>query len=445
MLKLACQSLWNRRFVAALTALAIGLSVALMLGVDRLRDSARQSFVNSVSGIDLIVAPRGNDVQILMATVFGLGSTGTGMRWDSFEALRQASAVDWAVPVMLGDTHHGHPVIGTQASYFTHYHHSGGAALRFAQGRPFESATEAVLGADVAARFAYELDTELVIAHGAGAVSFETHDDAPFSVSGVLAPTGTAVDRMVFVSLAGFDGLHAPLAPQTRDPLAGFGITSAPSPSAGSASLRWHSEVGSEAGDAAREIRRDQAYTPAQINGVFLGLKNRSAVLSLQRFVATYPDDALSAVMPNVALLQLWSITGTVESALWLMAVAVAVAGLIGMVVMLSAALEARRREFAILRAMGATSFHLFSLIVIEAKLIAFAGLALGVLVFAVIAAVVNPVLFAQFGVRLGLNGFGLADGILLLAIFCFAALASLLPAWRVYRMSLADGLTPRL
>ena len=152
MLTLGLQSLWNRRFSAALTVLAIALSVALILGVERLRTTARASFANSASGIDLIVAPRGNDVQILMATVFGVGSTGTGMRWDSYEALQSMAPVAWAVPLMMGDNHRGYPVIGTTQAYFTHFRHSGGKVLAFAEGDAFQAGEQAVVGAEVAAR-----------------------------------------------------------------------------------------------------------------------------------------------------------------------------------------------------------------------------------------------------------------------------------------------------
>ena len=133
MLSLGLKSLWNRRIVAALTVIGIALSVALILGVDRLRTEARTGFANSAAGIDLIVAPRGNDVQILMATVFGVGSTGTGLDYDTFEMVEALPQVAWAVPILMGDNHRGFPVIGTTPDYFDRFRHSGGQALRFAR------------------------------------------------------------------------------------------------------------------------------------------------------------------------------------------------------------------------------------------------------------------------------------------------------------------------
>jgi putative ABC transport system permease protein len=146
MLSLGFKSLWNRRFGALLTVLSVALSVALILGVERLRDQARQSFANSASGLDLIVAARDNPIQILMATVFGVGSTAKAISWDSFRMMEAQPEVDWLVPISMGDNHQGFPVIGTTDAYFERFRHSGGQELQFAQGATFQDKSSAVVG-----------------------------------------------------------------------------------------------------------------------------------------------------------------------------------------------------------------------------------------------------------------------------------------------------------
>lgn len=458
MLGFSLRSLWNRRFVAGLTVLAISLSVALILGVERLRDGARDSFANSASGIDLIVAPRGNSVQILMATVFGVGGTGTGMAWESFEWLEDRPEVAWAVPIQMGDNHRGYPVIGTDASYFEHFRHSGGQPLSLAAGAFLTGggADAAVVGAEVAARFGYAPGTVIVNAHGSGEVSFDLHDDAPFTISGVLAPTGTAVDRMVFVTLEGFDSIHAqedaPLA-DPLDPAAMSADGHGEDDAHGDPKDHDDHEDGDEhenhdMHDAHGEHEGTEAghsHEPDRINAVYVGLTDRTAVLGLQRAVNERPSDALSAVLPAVALAELWGITGTAERAMRLMAWAVALAGMISMVVMLSATLDTRRREFAILRSVGATPARIFGLIVTEAAVLTAAGLVLGLGLLTVATVVTDPILSARFGLRLGLNVFGTRELVVLLVIFCAGLIASLIPAFRVYRMTLADGLSVRI
>lgn len=471
MFNLCYKSLLNRRFIAALTVLSIALSVALIVGVERLRTEARAGFANSVSGIDLIIAARGNDVQILMATVFGVGTTGAGISWDSYEMIEGLPQVSWTVPIMMGDNHRGYPVIGTSEQYFDRFRHSGGQQLIFAEGVPFKSSDGAVIGAKVAQAFGYTSGTEIVNAHGSGEVAFDVHDEAPFTVTGVLGHTGTAVDRMVFVSLEGFDALHEEPASEVADP---FVLIDAPEaagepedngqdddhaahgePDEHEEGHQDHDESHAHESDHKSEVETvttsgghdhgGHDHEPGTINAIFAGLEEKTAVLSVQRQLADHRDEALTAVLPNVALLQLWSITSTAETALRLMAGAVAVAGMIGMVVMLSASLDNRRREFAILRSVGATPVGVFSLILLEAVLLLLAGIVLGLIALSALTLVIDPILAANFGLRIGVGMPSFREVLLIAIVFCSGLLASIIPALRVYRMTLSDGLSVRL
>jgi len=451
MLGFSLRSLWNRRFVATLTVLAIGLSVALILGVERLRHGARDSFESSASGIDLIVAPRGHPVQILMATVFGVGGTGAGMDRESFEWLQDRPDVAWAVPIQMGDNHRGYPVIGTTPAYFDRVRHSGGLPLTLASGAVFAETDldRAVVGAMVAARLGHGPGAVIVNAHGAGAVAFDVHDEAPFTVSGVLAPTGSAVDRMVFVTLEGFDAIHAREAAGDADPL-GTAVTGGADHGTGMPAHRVRDATTDHDGHDphAHDSTVGHAgygHEPGRINAVYLGLTDRTAVLGLQRAINEHTREPLSAVLPAAALAELWSLTDMAERVMRAMAWAVALAGMIGMVVMLSASLETRRREFAILRSVGATPPRIFGLIVTEAAVLTAAGLVLGLLLLVFAAFLTTPVLVERFGVRLGLGLAAGRDLPLLALIFCAGLVAALVPAIRVYRMTLADGLSIRL
>jgi len=461
MFRLAMGSLWNRRFVAVLTVLSIALSVALILGVERLRAEARDSFTNSASGIDLIVAPRGNSVQILMATVFGVGTTGTGLAWETYEWIAALPQVAWAVPIQMGDNHWGYPVIGTIQAYFERFRHSGGQSLAIAAGRAFEDGTPdaAVVGAEVAARFGYAPGSVIVNAHGAGAVSFDLHNDAPFTVTGVLASTGTAVDRMVFVTLQGFDEIHAKRTPPPADPFdlavsntepVGTQGRSAASGSSVPHAVEHVEDAHTKYVYAAdrhgdEDQHDDHHHEPATINAIYVGLAERTAVLGVQRTLAELRTDPVSAVLPGVALAELWSITGTAERVMQTMSWAVALAGMIGMVVMLSATLDARRREFTILRSVGAAPGRIFGLIVTEAGVLMGAGIIAGLAMLALAVRLSSPVLSARFGLNLDLGPGETREIAILIAIFGAGLTASLAPAIRVYRMTLADGLSVRL
>ena len=471
MLKLGLLSLLNRRVTFALTVASIALSVALILGIERLRTEARDGFTDTVSGIDLIVAARGNHVQILMATVFGVGSTTNALDGATYARLADLPGVAWAVPLAHGDNHRGFPVVGTTHDYFARFRYAGGVPLAFAAGAPFADAQGAVVGSEVARQLGYGVGSVIVNAHGAGDVAFDVHDEAPFTLTGVLARTGTPVDRMVFVSLEGFAAIHAEAQAGARgaDPLGrpgGRPAAAAPQRTAaghdahrdhagdddhkdeGREHHDGHDDRGHEAHpdhDGERDHLAGHAHAPGKLNAVYLGLESKSAVLSLQRFIAEFPDEPLSAVLPAATLLELWSLTAVAENSLRLVALAVVVAGVLGMLTMVSATLEARRREFAILRSVGAAPGHVFALIVFEAAVITAAGLACGVGLFYLAVLAADPLLADRFGLRMGLDAPSAREWGVLLLIGLFGLLASLFPAYRVYRRTLADGLTLRI
>ena len=127
MLTLAAKSLRNRKFTATLTVLSIALAVALLLGVERIRQESRASFASTVSGTDLIVGARGSPVHLLLYSVFHIGNATNNIAWDSYRAIAQRPEVAWTIPLSLGDSHRGFRVLGTTSEYFEH--------LRFARQR----------------------------------------------------------------------------------------------------------------------------------------------------------------------------------------------------------------------------------------------------------------------------------------------------------------------
>ncbi len=121
---LAGHSLWNRRVVAGLTVAAIGLSVALLLGVEKLRRDARLAFANTISGTDLIVGARSGATQLLLYSVFRIGNATNNISWESYEQISKMRRVAWAVPISLGDSHRGFRVVGTTRAYFDRYRYA---------------------------------------------------------------------------------------------------------------------------------------------------------------------------------------------------------------------------------------------------------------------------------------------------------------------------------
>ena len=425
--ELAIKSLRNRKVTAGLTVLSIALSVLLLLGVERIRHESRESFAATISGTDLVVGARTSPVHLLLSAVFHIGNATTNISWKSYRAIAGRPQVAWTIPLSLGDSHRGYRVLGTSSDYFEHLRFAHDRRLALAQGRAIEDEHDTVLGADVAQSLKYRVGDSIVIAHGAGEVGFSLHADHPFRVSGVLARTGTPVDRTLHVTLEGLDAVHAAHDEgYAADPLAG--------------ALRSGRRVAAPDG----QVHGEDA-NPRSITAFLVGLDSRGAALAMQRQINEFGGEPLIAILPAATLQELWEITGAVEKTLFAVSALVVVVGLAGMLVALLTGLSERRREMAILRSVGARPLHVFALILGEAAFLTVLGIALG------LAALYLVLIAGRFWLesRLGLYvavGWPSAYELGLIAVVGTAGvLIGLIPAYRIYRYSLADGMTVRI
>lgn len=414
---LATRSLYNRRGTALLTVASIAISVALLLGVEKIRTEARSSFASTISGTDLIVGARSGDINLLLYSVFRIGNATNNISWQSYQDITSRPEVAWAIPISLGDSHRGFRVMGTTQDYFQHYRFARDRPLKLAEGEAFATVFETVLGANVAQELGYRVGDPVVIAHGAGATSFMEHDDKPFTVVGILARTGTPVDRTVHVSLEGIEAIH----------------------------VDWQQGARMPGANVSAEAVLQMDLQPEAITAFLLGLQSRMATFGLQRAINEYPEEPLLAIIPGVALQQLWELVGVVEIALLAVSLCVVAAGLIGMLTAILTSLNERRREMAILRAVGARPWQVLMLILSEAGLLAFCGVALGLAGVLALSAAAAPWLENRFGIFIGLQVPGLFELAVAAIVVGAALVIGLWPAWKAYRNALADGLTIRV
>ncbi|EGQ9273019.1 ABC transporter permease [Vibrio parahaemolyticus] len=415
-IKLAWKSLMNRKATAVLTIMTVAISVILLLGVERIRTQAKDSFANTISGTDLIVGGRSGQVNLLLYSVFRIGNATNNIDWKSYQEFSLHRAVDWAIPISLGDSHKGFRVMGTNHSYFEHYKYGSKQPLTFSKGKEFNGLFETVLGSDVAKQLGYQIGSEIIIAHGISDVGFSRHDKLPFKVVGILAPTGTPVDKTVHVSLEAIEAIH----------------------------VGW--ESGARLGPTPdAKVLQERDFQPKQITAMLVGLKSRIQTFALQRQINNYPKEPLSAIMPGVALHELWGMMSVAEQALMAVSGFVVIAGLLGMLSSLLTSLQERRREMAILRAMGARPRHVFSLLISEASLLTAAGIVTGVLGLYAILALLQPLIQQHYGINLTLSTLSAYEWMLLSFVQCAGIVIGFIPAFRAYRQSLSDGMTIRI
>ena len=384
---LAIKSLIFRRGSIVLSLIAISLSVFVLLGIEHIRDSAKKSFNGTIAGVDLIVGPRSSDLNLLLTTVFRLGAPSQNMSWQSYERLNNNKNVAWTIPIALGDSHRRFRVVGTNENFFDHYKYAQSRSLRFQQGGAFEGLFDVVLGAHVASELGYPLGHELVLSHGFADTSFQTHDAFPFSVTGILEATGTPVDNALYVSLEGLEAIHS--SPSTAH----------------------------------------IAKNPASVSAAMVGLNTKLATFKVQRDINNFRGEALSAILPGVALTQLWQITRGLESTLRLISAMVLVASLLGLGAVLLATVRERKTELRILRTLGAGPGLIFTLVQLEALGITVLSILIAFTSFVLALLTLSAYVMSNYGVDLSLTGISSNLLFLLAYVLVGALVVGSLPA----------------
>ena len=537
-LLVASRSLRYRLSGVLLTIASIALSVFVLLGVEHARQEARSGFASTVSGVDLIVGARTGEINLLLLSVFRIGTATANLSWESVEQLDQQKNVVWTVPISLGDSHRNFRVVGTTQAFFSRYKFGSKQPLVFDQGQPFEEVAEVVLGARVAGELGYQLGDSLVLSHGMADTSFTHHDQLPFAVSGILAPTGTPIDNALFVGLDAIDAMHSDGGSESHQAHEGHDAHEdhdahnehevheehdahvGPDADEDHEAHEDHDDhkghevyeehdahqdhdahnehevreehdahVGPDAdedhdahedhdGHEGREVyeehdahqdhdahvgsdaeedheahedhvdldhheEHDQAHDHPPIGtvtAVLVGLSSPITTLQVKRWVDEYEEEALLAILPGVALTQLWELVGNVESVLLGISVLILVSSLLGLNAMLLASMRERRREIEVLRSIGAPSSFIMFLLMSESLLIVSVGvmLAVGILLASIAAA--NTLFVETFGLMISSQILNPSNVMALGLIYLTAVIVTLLPALRAYRVSRLVG-----
>lgn len=412
------KSLWNRRLTSVLTIFSIALSVLLLLGIERVRLGARESFSNTISQTDLIVGAKGGTLQLLLYSVFRLGSATANISFESYEKLRSHPAVKWVIPYSLGDSHRGFRVVGTNEDFYANYRYRQDRTVTFAEGQAPMQVFDIALGSEVAKALGYKLGDSVAVAHGVTeGPAIISHDDKPFKVVGILNKTGTPIDRSLYMTLEGLEAIH----------------------------MDWKDGAPPRRGDEtpAQSIRKEDVKI-GQITAALVRTKNRFETLYLQREINTYADEPLMAIIPGVALSELWSVVSYAEDGLRIVSWSVLVVGLLAMLIALYTSLQERRREMAILRSVGAGLSAIALLLVAEAFLLTILGAIVGVGLTYVVLIATQPLIESTFGMLIPIQPLSAVEWAFVGVILVSGFLIGVVPAVKAYRNSLADGLAVR-
>lgn len=405
-------SMRSRLVPIVLVIVALSASMALLLAVDRIQQATKNGFNQSLSGVDLVLGPGGSGLELVLYTVFHLGKPTNNITTETVSDITDDPMVEWAVPVALGDNHRGYRVISTTDEYFDRIKFGGDQPLVFAQGAPFSDLNETVIGSEVAEALGYALDTSIFVTHGSQMIG-KLHDDFSFKITGILESTGTPIDRAVFVSLEGYELVH----------------------------LGWQngSKTVSLQNLDINAIPKERLY-PKTVTAVYLGLTSKLSLFKFIRAVRDYPEEAISAVIPGVALAELWSMVGIVDSVFQLLNWLIIGISIVGMVTMIITGLDSRTRELTILRALGLSPPKLAGLVLLETVIISLTAVLSAIVLVWFLTVAAADLLNQWAGVRIELTWLAIDELSTIMIIVLAGVCASLIPAGMVYRRSLHKG-----
>ncbi|MBU3018813.1 ABC transporter permease [Paraglaciecola agarilytica] len=408
LISLAWSSLCSRKKSVILTFLSLLISISVLLSVEHIRQQAKTSFNRTISGADLIVGAPSGQLNLLLYSVFRMGDPTSNIEYKSYEMLKNNQQVAWAIPISLGDSHRGFRVLGTNSDYFAHYQYGDNKPIEVASGKPFSGMFDTVIGADVAKALNYSVGDKIIIAHGIGATSFSHHDHSPFVISGILKPTGTPVDKTVHVTLQAIEAIHLP--PSQLDAILEGGLA--------------------------------DKVKPDSVTAVILGLKTKFATFKLQRDLNNYQGDRLMAVLPGVALAELWQMMASIENVLRVISVLVLISSLFGLSTMLLASMNERKGEIAVLRTLGAGPSVIFALILLEALMLVLLAIASAIVLVSATLALFSDGLSAHYGLFLSANLLSWETLQIAILITVASIITSALPAFEAYKKALQSSLS---
>ena len=404
--RLASKSLLNRKGSVLLTIMAMTVSIFVLLGVEHIRGQSKQSFNSTISGVDLIVGARTGSLNLLLYSVFRLGSPTNNIDWETYQRVSSNAKVAWSIPISLGDSHKGFRVMGTTTDYFKYFSYGKKRHLEFSSGKAFEHIFDVVLGAQVAKKLGYSLDDMVVLAHGLGKTSFSLHDKSPFKVVGILAATGTPIDQTVHVSLQGIEAIH----------------------------IDWQKGAATNGAAVTNKQLQTLELKPKNITAFMLGLTSRMATFGVQREINNYRQEPLSAILPGVALSELWQMMGLLENTLRLISGLILISALLGLSAMMLASIKEREQEIHLLRVIGAPPSYLFLLIELEALLISFISMLAGTAALYLCLFIARDALSTNFGLHIGLNILSFNNILFLLLVAGSTMVAAAIPSLTAYK-----------
>lgn len=396
LLNLVRRSLRQHLLSTCITSISIALAGGLWLSVWIIKDEANATFQNVHSGFDAVLGARSSKLQLVLNAIFHVESSPGNLDWEDYLDISKMPEVLAAVPIAVGDNYRGYRLIGVAPHLFSEIEYRPNKRLEPAIGRVFDpTLREAVIGSFAARKLGLKVGDRFHPYHGILFDEKKKHAET-YIVVGILKPSNTPSDRVIWIPLAGLQKMSG------HDP-----------------------------------------KTANEISAVLIQLRS---VQSGFRLSQLYNDQGnrLSFAWPiGQIMAQLFSKIGWLDRLLALIAYLVALLALGSVLASIYNSMNERRRDIAILRALGARRQTIFGMIVLESTAISILGMAMAFVIYAILFSIVASILRAEIGVVLDLIQWHPVMFWVPLIMILASAFAGLIPARKAYQTNVAEHLAP--
>jgi len=408
------RSLRQHALSTTITVLAIALASGLVMSVFIIKDQAYSAFTGGAIGYDAVLGARGSQLQLVLNTIFHLETSPGNLPWEMYETVANDPRVELAIPYAVGDNYRGFRIVGTTEDIFSKFEYQRGKNFQVqAGGRFFDhKRREAVIGSFVAQRTRLTLGARFNAYHGLAFDENKQHDEQ-YVVAGILQPTNTPSDRVIWIPLEGIFRMGGHV-------LRGSG-----------------NEYQAQPGEAIPEEHQE-------VSAVMLKFKSPQEGFALDQTINKQGKVATLAWPIGRVMAEWFDKLGWMVRVLELVAYLVALVAAGSILASIYNTINERRREFAILRALGAQRQIIFSALILEAATIAALGSICGYFVYAAIQTVAAKIMRTQTGVVLEVFAFNPAFVFVPIGMILLGALAGWLPASKAYRTDVATNLVPQ-
>lgn len=399
MLQLACANLKEHFLSTILSVMLLGIGVGMVSFIVTVSEQLNDRFNRDIRGIDMVVGAKGSPLQLILSAVYQIDNPTGNIPLDEANKLKRHPLIKYSIPLSYGDSYKSYRIVGTDSLYLTHYQ------ATFAEGNAWKHSMDVVLGSSVAEKLNLKMGSHFHGNHGFDAEG-HAHEEADYTVVGILNATGTVADRLILTSTASVWDIHN------------------------------HSDEEHDHDHA--NCDHDHAEdAPSEITALLVKFKSPMGIMQIPRMVNE--KTSMQAALPAIEINRLYSLMGVGFTTLQIIGMVIMCIAALSVFISLLNSLKERKYELALMRSLGASPFKLFGLIVQESLLLCLAGYTLGIVLGRIGIMLLSSLGEDQFQFSVSQSGIAQVEIWLLPLTLCIGLIAALIPAIRAYRSDISS------